>query len=149
MSKKDKKTCKKCGGKGYYTDRDNDDIVTICNPCWGKNCNASMATQKIPLTFARFHETNVTRSKNDIKHLYQWNAMEWGCALAGETGELCNFLKKISRGDKIKKKELAHEISDIMTYLSLLADNLDIDLEAAIIEKFNIVSKRWGSKYKL
>ena len=36
-----------------------------------------------------------------------------------------------------------------MTYISLLADNLDIDMESAIIEKFNIVSKRWGSKYKL
>jgi NTP pyrophosphatase (non-canonical NTP hydrolase) len=53
------------------------------------------------------------------------------------------------RGDKIEKKQFAHEIGDIMTYLSLLADNLDIDMEAAIIEKFNIVSKRWRSKYKL
>jgi NTP pyrophosphatase (non-canonical NTP hydrolase) len=75
--------------------------------------------------------------------------MEWGCALSGEVGELCNFLKKISRGDKIPKKDLAYEISGIMTYLSLLADNLDIDLEDAIIEKFNVVSKRWGSKYRL
>jgi NTP pyrophosphatase (non-canonical NTP hydrolase) len=75
--------------------------------------------------------------------------MEWGCALSGEVGELCNYLKKMSRGDIIKKKALAHEIADIMTYLSLLADNLDIDMEDAIVEKFNIVSKRWGSKYKL
>jgi NTP pyrophosphatase (non-canonical NTP hydrolase) len=75
--------------------------------------------------------------------------MEWGCALSGEVGELCNFLKKMSRGDKIPKKYLAHEIADIHTYLSLLADNLDIDTEDAIIEKFNIVSKRWGSKFRL
>jgi NTP pyrophosphatase (non-canonical NTP hydrolase) len=75
--------------------------------------------------------------------------MEWGCALSGEVGELCNFLKKMNRGDKIPKKWLAHEISDIMTYLSLTADNLDIDLEAALIKKFNLVSKRWGSKYIL
>jgi NTP pyrophosphatase (non-canonical NTP hydrolase) len=75
--------------------------------------------------------------------------MEWGCALSGEVGELCNFLKKIARGDKIPKKRLKHEIGDIMTYLSLLSDDLDIDLEDAVIEKFNIVSKRWGSKYVL
>jgi NTP pyrophosphatase (non-canonical NTP hydrolase) len=149
MSKKDKKKCKKCGGKGFYIDENNDDIVTICNPCWIRNCNDSMAKNKTPLTFARFQETNVSRSKSDIKHSYQWSSMEWGCALAGEVGELCNFLKKISRGDKIPKKHLAHEISDIMTYLGLLANNLDIDLENAIIEKFNIVSKRWGSKYRL
>jgi NTP pyrophosphatase (non-canonical NTP hydrolase) len=102
-----------------------------------------------PLTFRRFHRVNVTRSKADVKHSNSWTPMEWGCALSGEVGELCNFLKKLRRGDKIPKKALAHEIGDIMTYLSLLSDNLDIDMESAIIEKFNIVSKRWGSKYKL
>lgn len=102
-----------------------------------------------PLTFRHFHRVNVTRSKADVKHSNYWTSMEWGCALSGEVGELCNLLKKQKRGDKIKKKQLAHEIGDIMTYISLLADNLDIDMEDAIIEKFNIVSKRWGSKYKL
>ena len=104
---------------------------------------------KRPLTFECFHKTNVARSKADVKHSNYWTSMEWGCALAGEVGELCNFLKKQKRGDKISKKKLAHEISDIMTYLSLLADNLGIDLEACIVEKFNVVSKRWGSKYRL
>ena len=102
-----------------------------------------------PLTFRRFHEVNVTRSKADVKHSLTWSPMEWGCALSGEVGELCNFLKKMSRGDKIPKKHLAHEVADIMTYLSLLSDALDIEMEDAIIEKFNIVSKRWGSKFKL
>ena len=143
---KDKK-CKNCGGKGHYLDSKG--MPTICNPCWIRNCNASMARLHIPLTFARFHETNVSRSKADVKHSLKWSPMEWGCALSGEVGELCNYLKKMSRGDIIKKKALAHEIADIMTYLSLLADNLDIDMEDAIVEKFNIVSKRWGSKYKL
>ena len=99
------------------------------------------------LTFKRFHKVNVRRSKADIKHSRQWSAMEWGCALSGEVGELCNYLKKQSRGDNIPKKALAHEIGDIMTYLSLLADNLGI--ETAIIDKFNIVSRRWGSRFKL
>lgn len=102
-----------------------------------------------PLTLKRFHETNCARSHADVKHSNDWTSMEWGCALSGEVGELCNYLKKMKRGDKIKKKDLAYEISDIMTYLSLLADNLDIDLEKALVEKFNIVSKRWGSKFRL
>lgn len=102
-----------------------------------------------PLTFQHFHAVNTARAHADIKHSHSWIPLAWGGALAGEVGELCNYLKKMSRGDKIKKKELAHEIADIMTYLSLLADQLDIDMEAAIIEKFNIVSKRWGSKFKL
>lgn len=108
-----------------------------------------MKKSKEPLTFQRFHEVNVARSKADIKHSHKWIPLSWGGALAGEVGELCNFLKKMSRGDKIPKKKLAHEIADIHTYLSLLADQLDIDVEDAIIEKFNIVSKRWGSKHRL
>lgn len=105
--------------------------------------------RKSPLTFKEFHETNVARSTKDVKHSIKWTSMEWGCALAGEVGELCNYLKKQKRGDKIPKKWLAHEVADIVTYLSLLCHDLDIDPETAIIEKFNIVSKRWGSKAKL
>ena len=105
--------------------------------------------RKTPLTFKHFHDVNVARAKADIKHSHNWIPLSWGGALAGETGELCNFLKKMARGDKIKKKDLAHEIADILTYLSLLSNELDIDMEEAVIEKFNIVSKRWGSKFRL
>ena len=62
---------------------------------------------------------------------------------------MCNYLKKQRRGDKISKKWMAHEIADIITYVSLLSHRLDIDLEDAIVEKFNIVSKRWKSKHRL
>lgn len=105
--------------------------------------------RKAPLTFEEFHRLNCYRSNVDVKHSNDWSEMEWGCALSGEVGELCNYLKKRRRGDKISKKALAHEVCDIITYLSLVADQLDIDMEQAIIEKFNIVSKRWGSKFKL
>lgn len=105
--------------------------------------------KKTDLTFKRFHIVNTARAREDITHSHSWIPLSWGGALAGEVGELCNYLKKISRGDKIPKIHLAHEIADIMTYLSLISDQLDIDMEAAIIEKFNIVSKRWNSKFKL
>ena len=108
-----------------------------------------MKKKKEPLTFKRFHETNCARAKADIKHSHKWIPLSWGGALAGEVGELCNYLKKMARGDDIKKKKLAHEVADILTYLSLLSNELDIDMEEALIEKFNIVSKRWNSKHKL
>lgn len=101
------------------------------------------------LTFKKFHELNVYRSTKDVKHSTDWSEMEWGCALSGEVGELCNYLKKSRRGDKIPKKWMAHEVADIITYLSLLCNALDIDMESAIVEKFNIVSKRWKSKIRL
>lgn len=103
-------------------------------------------TKKKPLSFKRFHKLNVKRSTKDVKHSTDWSHMEWGCALAGEVGELCNYLKKLRRGDEIPKEDLAHEVADIITYLSLLCHSLDIDIESAIIHKFNIVSKRWKSK---
>lgn len=106
-----------------------------------------MKQPKIDLTFKRLHEINVSRCKKDP--LNQWTPLEWGGDMAGEAGELCNLLKKLRRGDKINKKDIAHEMADIITYVDLIAERMNIDLEAAIIEKFNIVSKRWKSKYML
>ena len=137
MSKPNKKN-KKCNCRKVWHQ-----VCDICQEVTGKE------KDREPLTFQRFHEVNVARSKADVKHSKSWIPLSWGGALAGEVGELCNFLKKMSRGDKIPKKKLAYEIADIHTYLSLLADQLDIDVEHAIIEKFNIVSKRWGSKFRL
>lgn len=139
------KKCKQCNGYGKFQEGGTLSRFVRCD------CKKlpKKKNDRPALTFAHFHAVNVARSKSDIKHSNNWIPLSWGGALAGEVGELCNFLKKMSRGDKIKKKELAHEIADIMTYLSLLSDQLDIDMEKAIIEKFNIVSKRWGSKFKL
>ena len=102
-----------------------------------------------PLTFKKFHDINVARANADSKHSHSWIPLSWGGALAGEVGELCNYLKKMIRGDNIDKECLAHEIVDILMYLRLLSNELNIDMEEAVIEKFNIVSERWGSKYKL
>lgn len=104
---------------------------------------------KNPLTFDELHKINAARCNADIRPLNAWTPLEWGGCIAGETGELCNYLKKMKRGDKIDKKVLAHELADIVSYADLLASLLDIDLGEAIREKFNIVSKRWNSKYKL
>ena len=131
------KTCKKCKGKGFIKGTN-----FGYSPC---DCIELV----FPLSFQRVHEANVERSTKDVKHSTDWSPMEWGCALAGEVGELCNYLKKQSRGDKIPKQELEHEIADIIMYVSLLSHNLNIDMEKALKTKFNIVSKRWGSKIKL
>lgn len=123
-----------------------------CRPRSATHAKASvefMKKNKEPLTFKRFQEVTVARAKADIKHSHTWIPLSWGGALAGEVGELCNYLKKMSRGDKISKKALEHEVADILSYLALLSDKLEIDMEKASIEKFNIVSKRWGSKFKL
>ena len=106
-----------------------------------------------PLTFRRLRKANVLRCETAFKRcLRDWSLAEWSNAMAGECGEACNITKKILRGDKNIKKhriELAKEIADIIAYADLLAAAADIDLEKAVIEKFNEVSDRKKSKIKL
>jgi len=150
--KNKKKECQRCRGRGKIFSASPRTIV-ICNECGGnKYIEEDMITNKnhkTILTFDKLRKTNVSRCNIDIRALNSWTPLEWGGALAGETGELCNFLKKLRRGEKVDKKDMAYELADIITYADLLAAALDIDLGEAVIEKFNIVSKRWNSKYKL
>lgn len=106
-----------------------------------------------PLTFSRLRKINVKRNKAAFGlNLETWSLAEWSNAMAGECGESCNITKKILRGDKPFKhfkKDLAKEIADVIIYADLLAAAAGIDLEAAVIEKFNEVSDRRNCKIKL
>lgn len=66
------------------------------------------------------------------------------CALAGETGEYCNLIKKLARDgkDKVDMAKIEYELADIIAYVILNARILGIDLERAIIEKNAIVKGR-------
>jgi NTP pyrophosphatase (non-canonical NTP hydrolase) len=106
------------------------------------------------LTFKKLSRTNKHRCRKAFHSLKSWTETDWACALAGEVGELCNFIKKRRRRPNKKemarlKHEVAKEMSDVVCYLDLLASRMGIDLEKAIIEKFNEVSDRKGSKIKL
>lgn len=72
-----------------------------------------------------------------------WNLPQWGNAVAGETGEMCNIIKKIDRGDftlEEKRQDLADEVADQIIYLDMLCQKAGIDMEQAIISKFNKTS---------
>jgi NTP pyrophosphatase (non-canonical NTP hydrolase) len=101
------------------------------------------------LSFSTLRKANLARCNENFRPIKDWSPLEWGGALAGEAGELCNFLKKLRRGEKIKKKNIAHELADVVMYADLCAARLDIDLGKAVKEKFNIVSKRKKSKHRL
>ena len=100
------------------------------------------------LTFEQLRKANFKRSNASYNSI-NWSPLEWGGALAGETGELCNFLKKLKRGEKISKKDIAYELADVILYADLLASHMDINLGESVREKFNVVSKRKKSKIKL
>lgn len=83
-----------------------------------------------------------------------WNLPEWACAVAGETGELCNVIKKVHRGDytldEANKQELiSDEAADIVIYLDILCQRAGLDLAAAIVNKFNKSSKKIGSPIEI
>lgn len=111
-----------------------------------------------PLTFQWFQHVSAERSVELMRQCpdgNDWTHGDWGNALAGEVGELCNVLKKIRRGwttdgtlDDLVK-DLAEELGDVVAYAALIADRFDIDLGGAVAAKFNEVSERYGSAFHL
>lgn len=112
-----------------------------------------------PLSFASLKEANDRRNLLIYPYCQKWDTMHWGCALAGEVGELCNRLKKWERDDikqgenytdyearKVQERdEIGKEIADVVLYADLLASKLKLTLSELVRAKFNEVSKRKGS----
>lgn len=84
----------------------------------------------------------------------------WATALTGELGKLCNMIKKKERvryggldggssytAADITTEMLEEEIGGIFIYLDLLAQELNISLEEAVIKTFNAKSKKLGLKH--
>lgn len=93
--------------------------------------------------------------------LSDWTLSDWFTATVGELGEAANVAKKMSRlrdgipgnspeeTEEFLQKALADEIADTLCYLDLLAQSVGIDLEQALIDKFNRVSWRRGTQHRL
>lgn len=77
--------------------------------------------------------------------------------VAGELGEALNLVKKISRqeldikgnGKDDYKEALADELADVVIALDLLADSYGIQLDTAIVRKFNKTSEKHGFEVRL
>lgn len=78
-----------------------------------------------------------------------WTLSEWGCALSGEVGELCNKIKKKRQGQDITHKQLTDELADIVIYCDLLATKLGYRLEDIVRDKFNRTSDKIDSDIKI
>ena len=62
------------------------------------------------------------------------------CALSVEVAELLEHFQWLQAGQRdelgeAKLEQVRHEMADVMVYLVRLADKLDVDLGAAVIEK--------------
>jgi NTP pyrophosphatase (non-canonical NTP hydrolase) len=102
------------------------------------------------MTFKELNEANVARNDLLFKDIdNHWSLADWSNAIAGETGELCNKIKKVRRGENIPKEDLEEELGDIVIYADLLAKKLDTSLEKCVKQKFNAKSKLWNCHIKL
>ncbi|MCI0559803.1 MAG: MazG-like family protein [Nitrososphaera sp.] len=103
------------------------------------------------LTFKLFREVNAYRCTLWHGGINDWDLSDWGVAAVGELGEACNVIKKLNRcrdglpGNKEIEEELrvmlAKELADAVTYIDLLALRAGINLGAAVVAKFNEVSR--------
>jgi NTP pyrophosphatase (non-canonical NTP hydrolase) len=104
---------------------------------------------------------NRARTKRWHEHGAAWTSSDWSNALAGETGELCNIIKKIRRHEtgvtqsyntpemSVLIAKLRDEIADVFLYLDLVANHFELDLEDCIFPKFNWVSGIQGFPERL
>lgn len=105
--------------------------------------------------------TNLMRALRWHKQgLESWSLSDWGVALAGEVGELCNVIKKLNRiaGDIQSKNngkeselrtQLKMEIGDSFVYLDLIAQRAGLHLDECIRDTFNRISIREGFPERL
>lgn len=70
--------------------------------------------------------------------------------LVGEVGELLNVVKKMERarlglrGSRALPGQLADELADVIICVSLLAARCGVDLQSAVVNKFNATSADVG-----
>jgi len=118
------------------------------------------------LTFNALSKNNEIRCNTSYHDINEWSPTDWACAVAGETGEMCNFVKKLRRLDSqfykgimetdlgsLEAEELivniGKELADIIIYADLLATRLGLKLGDEVTKKFNETSDKIHSDFKL
>lgn len=119
------------------------------------------------LTFKRVAETNAARCNRWHNGFPggddSWSGADWSNAMQGEAGEAGNVVKKLRRielalwgnrkeGDTSRPEllaKLAEEIADTYLYLDLLSTYYGVDIEAAIVSKFDRISIEAGFPERL
>ena len=63
--------------------------------------------------------------------------------LAGETGEICEKIKKhIRDGRELDKEDLKKELGDVLWYLAAISSDLDISLEDVAVTNYQKLKDR-------
>lgn len=114
-----------------------------------------MKTQSSDIGIREIAEQHRARNRRWHTGAQPWTKADWGNALAGEVGEICNKIKKIRRielghtGNQSANVEplvddIRGELGGAFIYMLAVADSLGIDLADAIRDEFNLVSQQQG-----
>ena len=111
-----------------------------------------------PLTLDRLRSVNRSRAAR-WDPAGKWDLADRAVEMAGEVGELCNVIKKLSRardgmpGNKHSEAQLremlAEEAADVLITLDLVCNQAGIDLTSSTRRKFNATSERVGFPERL
>jgi len=78
------------------------------------------------------------------------NISNLSMGLAGETGEVVDYLKKVYfHGHEIDKEKMIDELGDVLWYISSLAFVHDIDLEDVAEYNIQKLEKRYPSGFSI
>jgi NTP pyrophosphatase (non-canonical NTP hydrolase) len=109
--------------------------------------------------FSVFNRRRCESPKGFNHQISGWSLSDWMTATLGELGEAANIAKKLNRvrdgipgnaetEDQLRAA-LADEIADAFIYLDLMAQSQGIDLENAVINKFEKTSAKIGYEHTL
>ncbi len=80
-------------------------------------------------------ETVERLPKEEQERVKSASMQYWCLALAGEIGELCNLVKKEIRDRVTLREQISEEMADILIYLCMLANSMEVDLEKEYYRK--------------
>jgi NTP pyrophosphatase (non-canonical NTP hydrolase) len=72
-----------------------------------------------------------------------------GMGLAGEAGEVCDYLKKVVfHGHKLDPKKVEEELGDVLWYLANLADAVGLSLDQIAEKNIKKLRKRYPNGFE-
>jgi NTP pyrophosphatase (non-canonical NTP hydrolase) len=67
-----------------------------------------------------------------------------GMGVAGESGEVCDYIKKIIfHGHELDKNKIIKECGDVLWYIALIADGINVDMDTIAQTNINKLKARY------
>lgn len=88
----------------------------------------------------QLHERFIVRSGNHVGSIGDERFL--ALALAGEVGEVANFVKKEWRGDRVDREKLKDELSDVFAYWCLLVRCAGFDVTGVMVRSHSKAVER-------